>query len=281
MTSGERQALRLKLSRRTTDRPSFKPMKINRLSFLAIALVGAILSAQDLQVEVKVVEAKKRVKTTKATELVFKDQTIDGPALVTYTDWKKAPLGLVKVTTDASNIRVKCRTATVKDLGNSIYGISKPGNHIVEVMVIDFDKKYWDEQDVEVQIGKPDDGDNNDDGEADDGEDEPEPAPDVRNTYKLGKTAYKNSRGLDRIERDRIAEVYRQSGQFLFGRPTWKTIEEVFLWQRTKIDTKFLESMITPINEAQRVWCNENQCGAFTRDDWFAAFEEIAEAVEK
>jgi hypothetical protein len=116
---------------------------------------------------------------------------------------------------------------------------------------------------------------------------DPPPPPDiVPNAYNVGSIAY-TGRPADAPNSSKLAGVYRQAGQFLYGNPRLMTVQDAANWIRQQFDAKQCIDQATC--QQWTVWYNSvNQAlaaeqrrrGAFTRDDWYRAWLEVAAALE-
>lgn len=203
------------------------------------------------------------------------------------------PVGVVRVETEAANIEVAISDAArvpyeAAKLDAKTWIINKPGRWWVDVTAIDFEKNIYGRKSAVVDVGEapgPGPGPN------------PPPSP-VPNEYGVGKVAYENA-PRDVASAVRFASIYRQAGDFLFGVPSLKFIESnssvhsadpnrsVLAWIKQQYDLVQCPDVETckqwntwklKINEAM---LESQRKRAFTRQDWFSAFREIANAVEQ
>lgn len=126
---------------------------------IAILLTSAIWG-QSLEVSVENKVAKTVVRTISQNEFSVGDFNIVTPGAEQVTDPKLQPVVLIRITSPVPQNRVKCRTAPTEELEPGLYMISKPGEHLVEVLSIGLidGELFWDEKEVTVvvQQGEPD-----------------------------------------------------------------------------------------------------------------------------
>lgn len=203
------------------------------------------------------------------------------------------PVGVVRVETEASNVEVSISDSSrvpfeAAKLDDKTWVINKPGRWWVEVVAIDFAKNIYGRKQVVVDVGgtpPPGPGPT------------PPPSP-VPNEYGVGKPAFENA-PRDTATAIKMASIYRKAGDFLFGVPSLKFVESnssqhagdpnrsVMAWIKQQYDLVQCPDQATCQQWA--VWkakvseaiVESQKRRAFTRQDWFAAFREIANAVEQ
>lgn len=116
----------------------------------------------------------------------------------------------------------------------------------------------------------------------------PDPPPPniVPNDYNVGSIAY-TGRPADAPNSMKLAGVYRQAGQYLYGNPRLMTVQDAANWIRQQFDAKQCIDQATcqqwtawyaSVNQA--LGNEQRRRGAFTRDDWLKAWGEVAAALE-
>lgn len=135
-------------------------------------------------------------------------------------------------------------------------------------------------------------GGNVDDDKIDEDDDQPPPpAPEIDDTFGLGKKAFELAPAKDNSA---VAKIYRDAGGFLKGvggnlkyiaadDGTSRDDKNVLVWIRLEMDKlpsaadwkSWRSGMVEPFMASQRA-----KPRGFTSDDWFGAFEEVAKAVE-
>jgi len=202
------------------------------------------------------------------------------------------PVGVIRVETEAANIEVAISDSArvpfeATKLDNKTWIINKPGRWWVDVTAIDFEKNIYGRKSAVIDVGEaPGPGPN-----------PPPPSP-VPNEYGVGKVAYENA-PRDVASAVKFAAIYRQASDFLFGVPSLKFIESnssvhasdpnrsVMAWIKQQYDLVQCPDVETckqwttwklKINEAM---LESQRRRAFTRQDWYSAFREIANAVEQ
>jgi hypothetical protein len=151
-----------------------------------------------------------------------------------------------------------------------IIAVRSLGKTWVDVTAIDFEKNIYARKLLVVELGDA----------PDPPPDPPVPDDEIDNTYGVGKIAYEEAPS-DSCEK--VAATYRQAADFLFGRPTAKTVEQCIDWLDAEI------TLVTNASTDWRAWQleigvammeSQRQRQGFTRDDWHASFIEIAKALE-
>lgn len=126
--------------------------------------------------------------------------------------------------------------------------------------------------------------------------DPPIPPSPINNEYGLGKVAFENA-PRDPVLAAKFQAIYKQSGDFLFGIPTLKFVtssndvhngdpnRSVMAW----IKQQYALTVCTDVETCKQweVWkrkvadafIESQKNRAFTRNDWFAAFNEVAQAL--
>ena len=173
------------------------------------------------------------------------------------------------------------KSVNLTKVGAKTYLIDEPGQYVVELTFLEID---WEErthsfskETVEIVIGelKP----------------EPDPNVEVPNKYKVGLVAYEKAPDSpDHLLK--YSEVYKQAGEFLYGRPSLKFIAapdhkrakdpdyNVVVWIRDELSKNHCtgcDVMVNAINEA--VLKSQKERGYFSKSDWYACFNEISQAL--
>lgn len=202
------------------------------------------------------------------------------------------PVGVVRVETEAANVEVSISDAArvpydATKLDAKTWIINTPGRWWIDVTAIDFEKNIYGRKTAVVDVGEsPGPG--------------PGPAPPspIVNEYGVGKPAYENA-PRDVATAVKMASIYRQAGDFLFGVPSLKFIESsnsqhandpkrsVMAWIKQQYD--LVQCPDQAMCQQWAVWKSKlseamiesQKRRAFTRQDWFSAFREIAAAVEQ
>ncbi len=204
------------------------------------------------------------------------------------------PVGVVRVETEAANIEVSISDSArvpfeAVKLDDKTWIINKPGRWWIDVTAIDFEKNIYGRKAAVIDVGEsPGPGPN------------PPPVPPspIVNEYGVGKPAYENA-PRDLATAVKMASIYRRAGDFLFGVPSLKFVESnnsqhagdpnrsVMAWIKQQYDLVQCPDPATCQQWA--VWksrvseaiIESQKRRAFTRQDWFSAFREIANAVEQ
>lgn len=185
---------------------------------------------------------------------------------------KKTSVVLVIATTDASNITFEASDekrlpVEFEQLTPTTISIDSAGKTWVDVTCIDFKQNIYDRKTVVVQLGSNPDP-------------VPPPQDEIDNAYGVGKLAYEKA---PKESRDKVANTYRKAADFLYGRPSAKTIEQTIEWLDAEL------TLVTNASDPWREWQleigtalmeSQRQRNGFTRDDWYAAFLEITKALE-
>jgi len=191
----------------------------------------------------------------------------------TTTTIKKAT-ALIEVSIDESV--AFCDSASIVQVGSN-YLIDSPGKHKVTIVVI---KPKLAFKTVLVELGQG-----------------PNPPPDpidpiiVPNDYGVGQVAYDNA-PVDANGHVQFASFYKQAGEFLYGRPSIKIIADVaepnsvFFWLSQQMDEYPCPS--PEICAEWKTWRAKVSAAfvmsqgqrQYTREDWFAAFNEVVIALE-
>lgn len=203
------------------------------------------------------------------------------------------PVGIVRVLAKDPSTKTKIRASDssrnpleVKGLGSGFWEISGVGRIWIEVTVFDFKRDIFEDQQFILDI----------DGTSPGPDPNPGPTPDdVPNKYGLGAIAFsKAPREPDTAKE--YARIYRQSADFLYGRPSLKSVysskhndvanpdKNLLAWivvQQKSVSTSNADGWKAwhlAINEALIASQKKTQ---FSREDWFAALNEISLALEK
>ena len=208
-------------------------------------------------------------------------------------------VGIVRVITEAANIQVdvsdeKRTPYQAEEIAKGTYEISKPGKWWVDVTVIDFQKNLYGKKSTVLEIGPGPEPNPPEPGPT---PDPPGPSP-VPNDYGIGAVAYKYAVRGDRSTLAKYASIYKQSADFLDGKPSLKSIvsdnvahsadpnRSVLAWIKREYDSTICTDQKTC--EAWTQWralvsqalTKAQQAKQFTRVDWQNAFREIVTALE-
>ncbi len=261
--------------------------------FFCLAVLSAISSLPALgQLEVQS-SSKLRVNDTQGFTKIGSSVFLDAGVAISTT-----PVGLVVVTTEAANVQVEAsdqsRTPTsVERLDKSTFLIDKPGRWWVDVTAIDFQKNIYGKKTVVLEVGSAPAPTPTPPGP---GPTPPVPPSPIPDTYGVGMVAFSAApRHAATVQQ--YASIYYQAGNFLFGKPTLKFIfssndthyndpsRSIPAWiksEQAKITCPDVatcqqwEQWRIKVNEAFRQSQMKRQ---FTRDDWYAAFNEVVQAL--
>ncbi len=270
---------------------------------ILIALLACYASVA--QAELTVTQKAAQTVVTTTPEIVTQVQTVDGdavgaavrevgPAIVSAP----APAVVVQIKSDrdfkTSLVKIKCATATVSLVEAGVYVVSTPGTHVLDVNVISEQPLQWDDELVTVVVGE---GPNPPDPPGPKPPEPPTPpVPPVPNDYGIGAIAYASA-PHDVATAAKMASIYRQSGDFLFGIPSLKFIVSSNQ-QHASDPNRSIMAWITqqyglvqcPDVETCKQWSKwkadvrdaflASQANRqFTRQDWYAAFNEVCKAL--
>lgn len=257
-------------------------MNIFRNSILALLLLTSSALAQ-LQVDVGEATVMSTTKVVVTTELVnASGQVIDS---VVETGEPSIPaMGkqtIVTVRTEAANVSIFADDINRDPVELTRVGkftwLIPPGKIWLDVRAIDFDKNIYETTRLNVEgIGPKAD------------------APLVDNEYLVGQASADNA-PQDKITRKLIASHHRQAAEFLYGRPTLKSVSSenddgpggnVFAWLNLQA-----QNMKCPDVETCKQWAVWRQAVGqafqesqeqrqFSKADWYKAFNEIAESLK-
>jgi hypothetical protein len=205
------------------------------------------------------------------------------------------PVGIVRVLTKDPSTKTKIRASDstrspleVKSLGGGFWEVSGTGRIWIEVTVFDFKKDIFEDQQFVIDI----DGTSPGPGPG------PNPGPtpdDVPNKYGLGSVAFTKAPKEAATARE-YARIYRDSANFLYGKPSLKSVyspkhedaanpdKNLLAWiilQQKSVNTSNADGWKAwhkAINEALVESQKKTQ---FSREDWFSALNEISQALEK
>lgn len=208
------------------------------------------------------------------------------------------PVGIIRVETEAANIEVSISDESrvpfeATKLDTNTWIINKPGRWWIDVTAIDFEKNIYGRKQAVIDVGKAPDP-----GPSPGPNPPPTPPSPITNDYGVGKPAYENA-PRDGTTAKKMASIYRQAGDFLFGIPSLKFVESsnsqhagdpnrsVMAWIKQQYDL-----VQCPDVETCKLWAvwksklseamiESQRRRAFTRQDWYSAFREIANAVEQ
>ena len=215
------------------------------------------------------------VKTQSATQVVGlqnAEKIGEGVFVDAGIEIKKTSVVLVIATTDASNITFEASDekrlpVEFQQLTPTTISIGSAGKTWVDVTCIDFKKNIYDRKTVVVQVDSTPDP-------------VPQPQDEIDDTYGVGNLAYKKA---PKESRGKVANTYRKAADFLYGRPSAKTIEQAIEWLNAEL------TLVTNASDPWRAWQfeidtalmeSQRTRNGFTRDDWYAAFLEITKALE-
>jgi hypothetical protein len=208
------------------------------------------------------------------------------------------PVGIIRVETEAANVEVSISDSQrtpyeATQLDSKTWVINTPGRWWIDVTAIDFAKNIYGRKQSVVVVGGSGPGP-----EPPGPGPTPDPPSPVPNDYGVGKPAYENA-PRDGATAKKMATIYRQAGDFLFGVPSLKFVESsnsqhandpnrsVMAWIKQQYDLVQCPDVETCKQWA--VWKSKlseamiesQKRRAFTRQDWYSAFREIANAVEQ
>lgn len=196
---------------------------------------------------------------------------------------------LLEVKSDYKFQRVKARQngnrVEPEKLGENVYLFAGAGAYVVEVTVFDPDKGI-DDAEIKFDIGgkpKPPEPDPTPDPEP-----EPEPKPDVvPNDYGVGQLTY-DLAPADAANAAKFAKAYRDGAGQLFGvGGQLRSIDRILADLKATVDGRQCADLAkcakwgewkTKLDAA--IKAEQTRRGSFSRDDWFAALNEIAKALE-
>jgi hypothetical protein len=206
-------------------------------------------------------------------------------------------VGLFQISTkaDLSKVRISVRDSSLNPfeptkIDDVTYEIPTPGKWLIRASVTDFDNKIAGEDEKLLEFSgsdpspPPDPGPN------------PPPSP-VPDAYGIGAIAYQYA-PKDRERAAKIAAIYKQCGDFLFGMPSLKFItssndahnndpnRSIHAWRRQQLSLvqctdqetcKAWEIWKIKVDEAIRSSQTKRQ---YTRQEWYSAINEVAKALE-
>tara|TARA_R110002167_G_C12684414_1_gene651760 strand:- start:1023 stop:1796 length:774 start_codon:yes stop_codon:yes gene_type:complete len=252
---------------------------------ISLAVLVLLSSSALAQLKVEVSQA-----TTMTSSLVTVTTEIIGPGGETLDATEKTGLPtlpvvakqtIVTVYTDAKNVSVFADNVNrdpveLTRVGNRTWLIP-PGKVWLDVRAIDFDKNIYETTKLNVVgIGS-----------------EPKPGP-VANDYMVGQASADNA-PLDKTTRAEVAKHHRQAAEFLYGRPSLKSVSSenddspetnVFSWLNAQA-----QAMQCPDVETCKQWATWRQAVGeafqesqstrqFSKADWYKALNEIAGSLE-
>ncbi len=256
---------------------------MNKMIFVALLSV-AFCSPGLAQLRVQVSEAT----TMQSSFLTVRTELIDsdGKVLDSLEEQKKPTLPtaskqtMVTVTSEAKNVAVFAddinRDPVVLVQVAKNKWLVPPGKCWVDVRAIDFDKNIYETTKiVVVGVGG-------------------KPSEPVANDYGVGQVSA-DTAPLDKQTRSLVAGHHRQAGEFLYGRPSLKSLSNenfddpganVFAWLNEQA-----AAMDCPDPETCQQWARWRQAVGeafqasqesreYTRADWYKAFNEIAESLK-
>lgn len=206
---------------------------------------------------------------------------------------------VVTITTEAATVAIKCRytngqMADCEKLSGNRVALLESGEYILDVTVVDFDKKLFSQEEIRIKVGngpKPPPGPKPDD---DDTTDPVDPSVDVEDKYGVGLIAYSFAPD-DKATAARTSVIFSKAADFLYGKPTLKTISSSKQADQTNPDRHVLAWIEQESqrafggNELWDAWylqvsaalqASQTDRRQFSRSDWYQAFKEIASALE-
>jgi hypothetical protein len=225
-------------------------------------------------------------------------QTIGSMVFIESPNIKSVPVGLVKVDTKASNVSVEIsdvnRTpGVITKLSDTHWMVDQPGKWWIDVTAIDFKQNIYGKKTVTLEVGTapapnpPNPGP---------GPTPPVPPSPISDTYGVGMVAFSAApRHAATVQQ--YASIYYQAGNILFGKPTLKFVvssndahyndpaRSIPAWIKSEQSKIVCPDVATcqqweqwriKVNEAFRQSQMKRQ---FTRDDWYAAFNEVVAAL--
>jgi len=271
-------------------------MRFLSLVFLPLVISAASLCSAQVSESNASIGAGVRYRLAGVTDVQkFGDLLIVDKAKESSVEFKA--VGIVKAITKDPSTKVKIRASNgnrepveVRKLSDGYWIIEATGKVWVEVTVFDFKKDLFEDESFVLDIGGGD--------SPGPGPNPPGPVPpndDVPNKYALGAAAYKNAPREAAAVRE-YARIYREAADFLYGKPTAKKIcvstdpdyadpaKSVLAWvvqQQNNVQSsnkagwdKWRQVMSDALRESQ---IKQKQ---YTREDWFAALNEISKGLE-
>ena len=254
----------------------------NKLTAIFVTAALLLCSIAQAQVETQL--------TRKKALLGVTNPVVQGNRILVGDDSNVAvsDVVLLDIRTDYKFSRLRARQngnrIEPEKIGDYSYLFAGPGSYVVEVTVFDPDKGI-DDAEVSFTIGgnpKPPEPDPTPDPEP-----EPEPKPDVvPNDYNLGQLTYDET-PADQANATKFAKLYRDGAGKLFGVGNLATIDRILGEINTAIANRQCADLAkceqwgrwkTKLDAA--IKAEQTRRGSFSRQDWFAALNEIATALE-
>ena len=199
---------------------------------------------------------------------------------------------------DVSDVRRAQYSPALDESAPGVYVIDQPGKWWIEVRAVDFERQIFSVKKLTVDVAgdpKPDDPDPPDPPGPDD-PDPPEPDAPIANDYGVGKVAFDKAPD-DPAAAKHYADIYRRAADFLFGIPSLKFVvssndahsrdpnRSLMAWISQQYDLVQCRDQATCAQWSQwqrsisAALVNSQTRRQFTRDDWFAALNEISRGV--
>ena len=199
---------------------------------------------------------------------------------------KYVPVGVIRVDTDLPTVEVVAfdqtmTPAKIDRVTENVYVLTEAGTYRVDVTAIGFDKAkqaiIYKRENVLVKVGQ---GPNPPPNPDPPGPNPPTPD-EIPNVYGVGKIAYLSV--PSQSDPLPIADVFKRAGEYLYGRPTLKTIggpndKDVLYWIDQQLSSEWNPWGIK-IRDALRDSQRARPIKSYTREDWYYAFNEISEAL--
>ena len=204
------------------------------------------------------------------------------------------PVAVIRIDTKAANVEVICTDVNREPyqalkVSPQVWVIDKPGKWWVDVTAIDFSRAVYGRKSLTVVVGDP--------GPAPPDPTPPNPPSPVPNDYGVGSVAYTKA-PRDFSSARQYEKVYRQAGDFLFGVPTLKFVtssndvhakdpnRSVLAWITQQYgliqctDAAVCKQWAEWRSAVSAALIESQKKRAYTKQDWYNAFIEIATALE-
>jgi len=245
------------------------------MSILIMLLLLSPICGQEFEVKVDYVDLLVISTTTVKVDRMVKGVVLSSEVQEGETTTTKRATALIEVSLPESI--AFCDSASIIQVGSN-YLIDTPGKHKVTIVVIEPKLAF---KTVLVELGQ---GPNPPPG--------PEPNPDISNKYGIGQIAFDNA-PTDENGRKQFADWYQQAGEFLYGRPSIKIVADasmpnsVFGWLAEQMnnypcpDPETCNQWKEWRNKVNAAFVESQKKTQYTREDWYSAFNEVANALEK
>ena len=271
---------------------------------ILLPLLAASIGPAQLEISVTYTDVTKQKRITTMEEVSWGDGVVvKGVPIESLGEPKTVPGAVVTVANPPEVLW--CRSYTAGEIikpGGGVFVVTKQGEHQLDFQgaALDDGRLIGIEQSIKIKIGQgpnpppdPDDGDddgNDDDGNDDDGDVPPDPDKgyDGPNDFGLGQLAFDKAPGYDA----KVAEIFAQSAEYLFGRPELKVIAVEQGDPRFGSDFvifEWIKKQMSPYREEWGEWETALMRASIdaaraqkirTLNDWYGAFKEIQAGVE-